>query len=921
MDSTSQGSGGSSPRGDSRPITAVGLPEDGDWSPPLTARSGISSRAPSGGGGVLAFRTRASGSRPSRPETPSSPGDGQGERTKTPFLSFGRQSSASQDQTTLLEESEAAPSPGSRGGAESPGSRPATGASGRPDTSASGRPGTSASGMGRGGGFNPLKGFRAAAAAVRGAVALSKKSKKAAQSEEKRGITREEHEAQALAQAEAGILSEVFREARLGWQLDRGGVHDEIQLNFTRVLKRSAALFENVDFDYSAPEPAAKRVGTGGADGEPVGVEGALGDEDRPQSAPRKAQDRYVRCFVSASTADMQAERRLLAQEVFPTLRLRCMQLGVHFVEVDFGWGVPEHIAERKSVVMTRLLELRQNVKTYLVGVVGERYGYTYALDASPGYGALDPLYSGKRVAVLGLQEVELDEGALSRDIDVQCFYYCRDSSFLSTIDEREERAPLQSEGVLSRERLSHLKSKLRLSGVIIRDNYSGPEQFADWVLKDLTARIVADFPEETSADALAHVDEMITCEYEDAMLLTFQGREADMNRLDELVLGLQSTPQPTLVMGHEGVGKSAFMVAWSTRFKQKQQVEFFFRHYAGLNNQSRPCSTIMRSILNNIKEHFGLRKEIPAETALLAGSLQLWLNILAGLNARVVIMIDAADRVTDTQMEHEAPIFEWDDEEEVQEAAKFEDGPEDKPHSLSWLPTAVPPNVRLVVSCTESTPAASLLQSRKWNTLTLEPLDYEAKTNLMQQWTKTRGLAMSEGVKERLFGRGISGNPLYLTTVMRALVVPNDMKPSGSLGNYMFVRSIDELAEAAMSRLEQTRALQERVGLVEEVMCAVAMSRRGLSEMEILQMVQVPRAVFSSFYTETRQVFKILFGLMTFAYAAFERVVRRRYLTSVEVRIMIRRNIAEFFQSKPVSHRLVHASPSTPRPTLICAL
>ncbi|KAJ1470947.1 hypothetical protein T484DRAFT_1845874 [Baffinella frigidus] len=38
--------------------------------------------------------------------------------------------------------------------------------------------------------------------------------------------------------------------------------------------------------------------------------------------------------------------------QVFPTLRLRCMQLGVHFVEVDFGWGVPEHIAERKSALV-----------------------------------------------------------------------------------------------------------------------------------------------------------------------------------------------------------------------------------------------------------------------------------------------------------------------------------------------------------------------------------------------------------------------------------------------------------------------------------------------------------------------------------------------------------------------------------------
>ncbi|KAJ1470948.1 hypothetical protein T484DRAFT_3564813 [Baffinella frigidus] len=144
----------------------------------------------------------------------------------------------------------------------------------------------------------------------------------------------------------------------------------------------------------------------------------------------------------------------------------------------------------------------------------------------------------------------------------------------------------------------------------------------------------------------------------------------------------------------------------------------------------------------------------------------------------------------------------------------------------------------------------------------------------------------------------------------MRALVVPNDLKPSGALGGYMFARSIDELAEAAMSRLEQARGVQEREGLLEEIMCAVALSRRGLSEMEILGLVQVPRAVFSTFYTETRQVFKVLFGLLSFTFSAFERVVRRRYLCDVEVRINCRQRLAAFFLSKPLSHRQVEEVP-----------
>ena len=115
-----------------------------------------------------------------------------------------------------------------------------------------------------------------------------------------------------------------------------------------------------------------------------------------------------MRCYVSASYGDSQSERRLLAQEVFPALRQRCIQLGVHFVEVDFGWGVPEDVAERKSGIMSRLLEIRQNVRTYVIGLVAERYGFTYLHDAKPSHGSLDPLYRGKRATVLGLQEVRV---------------------------------------------------------------------------------------------------------------------------------------------------------------------------------------------------------------------------------------------------------------------------------------------------------------------------------------------------------------------------------------------------------------------------------------------------------------------------------------------------------------------------------
>ena len=65
-------------------------------------------------------------------------------------------------------------------------------------------------------------------------------------------------------------------------------------------------------------------------------------------------------------------------------------------------------------------------------------------------------------------------------------------------------------------------------------------------------------------------------------------------------------------------------------------------------------------------------------------------------------------------------------------------------------------------------------------------------------------------------------------------------MKPTGALGTFLYSRGMKELAQMVMDRLENFDGLQERQGLVEEALSCVALSRRGLSELEIIGMIQV---------------------------------------------------------------------------------
>jgi hypothetical protein len=51
---------------------------------------------------------------------------------------------------------------------------------------------------------------------------------------------------------------------------------------------------------------------------------------------------RAVRLFISSTFSDMQAERRVLVERVFPRVREWCQSRGVSFTEIDLRWGITE---------------------------------------------------------------------------------------------------------------------------------------------------------------------------------------------------------------------------------------------------------------------------------------------------------------------------------------------------------------------------------------------------------------------------------------------------------------------------------------------------------------------------------------------------------------------------------------------------
>eukprot|EP00960_Hanusia_phi_P059259 764114-Hanusia_phi.AAC.2 len=426
------------------------------------------------------------------------------------------------------------------------------------------------------------------------------------------------------------------------------------------------------------------------------------------------------------------------------------------------------------------------------------------------------------------------------------------------------------------------------------------------------------------------------------------------MSELDARVLGLQTFKQPTVVVGAnraymltcvfknqfvfvagtEGCGKSAFLVAWSRRFQSTNSLDFFFRHYCSLNNETRQWPSMIRrelgyglhlsrtervsGLLQEVRRRFGLRKKVPDNHELLPGAFAMWINILSSISARAVVMIDGVENLR--------PVF-MEDKPEDSKIVNAKAKGRDELDLDMWMPRQVPNAVRIVLSSTSQSDATTKLVARKWNIYELRSLDLDEKHAILDRWMRAKDISMPERLQvccvgccvcfalsdpspclqEKLTERTSTSNALFFTSVLRSIQTSHDLRPSGSYGSFYNLRSIHELNSALLRRLEEA---SEVAGMSEEILTAVSLSRRGLSEYEMLRLLQVPRALFSSFYLNARSIFKVLGGLISFDNSSLEDAVRRRYLQHPQSVKSSRLRLAASFLTRELSFRTVEEVP-----------
>eukprot|EP00058_Branchiostoma_floridae_P025527 XP_002611017.1 hypothetical protein BRAFLDRAFT_97506 [Branchiostoma floridae] len=533
-----------------------------------------------------------------------------------------------------------------------------------------------------------------------------------------------------------------------------------------------------------------------------------------------------IRIFVSSTFKDFKAEREMLVKQVFPDLRLWCESRRLHLVECDLRWGVPKDTTT-ETTLRTCLSEIdrchQDNVMPFFVNMTSERCGWVPGVEDVPQ--AIVDEY--RWIFGLSITEMEIMHAAYRRD-NPNSLFMIRNASFMDTVPDRHKTEFLD-DNPIAPHKLKMLKTMLqnRFSEdrVIFYDcefDYIDKDKdkvylkgldglFTQKVLEFFKTRISQQYPlDETPADPYQRQREAHESFMKNRAEVVL-GRDQVLREIQDHIAGI--AVEAPMVLVADRSGKSAVMARTANDTVTKalnntipgggDKGWHIFFHFVGAT----PGSTDLELMLKRLLKELGVVNDstMPKD---LESSVQLTTAVLSNPNTRpTVIILDAVNQF-----------------EEVSAAM-----------NMSWLPGKLAPQIRCVFSMIGETPPHKALKTRsiKPNETTLEPLDEQARQEIVRTMLSKYNKRLDPSQMNSLLSKESSANPLWLSIACEELRVYGVFEKVSKM--------IEGLADGLLNLLTQVleRFEEENGGyLLVATLCLLECSNTGLLETELLRIL-----------------------------------------------------------------------------------
>jgi len=582
--------------------------------------------------------------------------------------------------------------------------------------------------------------------------------------------------------------------------------------------------------------------------------------------------DRIVRVFISSTFRDMMKERDYLIKNIFAELKKRCSSLNVEFIEIDLRWGITEEESKQGKVIELCMREI-DKCKPYFIGILGGRYGFIpeskdfkeYLL-SNDNYTHLEALVNNN----LSITELEIQYGVLkSKETKPYAYFYLKEDESTSS----EFKEPIDS---IEYNKLIDLKYKLRNQTEYPVKSFSNANELGNFILEDLWQSINKRFPQESIPDELTKLWLEHTG-YAKSRLNLYIGGEKYISDLNNLI---EKSDAPIVISGESGCGKSALISNWIYQYQKSNPDTFILYHFIGGASDSTDYNQIVLRIMKELKQRFYIESDIPVDNDKIIDEFP---NFLAqsGKYGNWILVIDALNQLEDIN----------------------------NSLLLNWLPDNFPKFVKVVLSVAEAK-IENILKERNYSFININPLTKINSKNIVTEYLKSFGKALNENNIDLISESNELNKPLFLRAFLDELRIFGEHEKLKERIEYytanedtvdFFVKIIDRI------ELDTNDTYPD---LLKNIFSLICCSRKGLSENEILNILNIPLLYWVDVRNYVDTYFIIRKGLLSFSHAYIKNAVVKKYLNTVYYRDGVYEKLINYFEKDQVSERSLDELP-----------
>ncbi|CAG2215023.1 NPHP3 [Mytilus edulis] len=265
--------------------------------------------------------------------------------------------------------------------------------------------------------------------------------------------------------------------------------------------------------------------------------------------------------------------------------------------------------------------------------------------------------------------------------------------------------------------------------------------------------------------------------------------------------------------------------------------------------------------LFEEMKVFFSFDMQIPSSDTVLVHEIGKWLR-MAGSLTKCVIVFDAVNQL--------------DDGSGVGESTE---------HDLLWIPSEIPPNVFLLISTLPGR-AMNACTEAGFPSMRVSPLQESEKMQIITDYLEgIYGKTLTMEQKGMIINVKQTSNPLYLKSLLDEVEISDHFKTK--ITNFL-----------------QYMTDNFRKDLVRDATTALWCSNRGMSESELVELLDIPSAVWSPFYISLYENLVNRNGILNFFHDHLRQAVERKYIPTHEAKVKGYLCLADFHAAKETSDR-----------------